>query len=89
MIVTVSVATNLPSETLQILIVLDASEDSEDNVMDKENALLASGVGSGETQVTGRIVTIIRRKWRQYCGIIKKNDFLDVCTLVQFVHLIY
>ncbi|MCL4130362.1 UNVERIFIED_CONTAM: hypothetical protein GTU68_040344, partial [Idotea baltica] len=56
----------------------DDEGDNERQAMAKEEAILASGVGDGEKQPTGRVVGVIRRKWRQYCGIIKKSDITQV-----------
>ncbi|XP_069960706.1 exosome complex exonuclease RRP44-like [Cherax quadricarinatus] len=52
-------------------------EDADETTLKEEQALLASGRGEGERQPTGCVVGIIRRKWRQYCGIIKKNEITD------------
>ncbi|XP_076065936.1 exosome complex exonuclease RRP44-like protein Dis3 [Oratosquilla oratoria] len=50
---------------------------AEVNELEKEKAMLEEGQGSGEKQPTGRVVGVIRRKWRQYCGIIKRNEITD------------
>lgn len=42
----------------------------EDDVDEK---ILKESVGKKEKQPTGKIVGIIKRKWRQYCGIIQPN----------------
>lgn len=34
-----------------------------------------------EKQPTGRVVGIIRRKWRQYCGILQVNPVKGVSNL--------
>ncbi|XP_071531275.1 exosome complex exonuclease RRP44 [Panulirus ornatus] len=52
-------------------------EDGDEATLKEEQALLASGCGKGERQPTGCVVGIIRRKWRQYCGIIKKNEITE------------
>ncbi|KAG0716047.1 Exosome complex exonuclease RRP44 [Chionoecetes opilio] len=57
--------------------VFPGKDDGDEEAIRKEDDLLASGQGEGELQPTGRIVGIIRRKWRQYCGIIKKNDIAE------------
>ena len=66
-----------PSE---IVLEEGAEEDdiADDAVVDgktaKELAMLKSNVGKdAERQPTAKIVGIIRRKWRQYCGILKPN----------------
>ena len=53
-------------------------DEADDEAIKKEDDLLASGQGEGELQPTGHVVGIIRRKWRQYCGIIKKNEITEV-----------
>ncbi|XP_063864505.1 exosome complex exonuclease RRP44-like [Scylla paramamosain] len=52
-------------------------EEADEEAIKKEDDLLAAGQGEGELQPTGRVVGIIRRKWRQYCGIIKKNEITE------------
>ncbi|MPC15533.1 Exosome complex exonuclease RRP44 [Portunus trituberculatus] len=52
-------------------------EEADEDAIKKEDDLLAAGQGEGELQPTGRVVGIIRRKWRQYCGIIKKNEITE------------
>ncbi|XP_042873183.1 exosome complex exonuclease RRP44-like [Penaeus japonicus] len=52
-------------------------EGADEASLKQELALLASGKGDGERQPTGCVVGIIRRKWRQYCGILKKSDFAE------------
>ena len=44
-------------------------EEDEDEKMFKESASK-----NKEKQPTGKIVGIIKRKWRQYCGILKPNE---------------
>lgn len=53
-------------------------DEADEDAIKKEQDLLASGQGEGDLQPTGRVVGIIRRKWRQYCGIIKKNEITEV-----------
>lgn len=45
--------------------------------IDKEEALLKSSRKGSDRQPTGRIVGIIRRKWRQYCGILLPSVLSD------------
>ncbi|KAK7024218.1 exosome catalytic subunit dis3 [Halocaridina rubra] len=52
-------------------------ENADEQMLKKEQALLVAGKGDGECQPTGCVVGIVRRKWRQYCGIIKKNDITE------------
>lgn len=61
-----------PSE----IVLEDTSEDPSDDAIDsKEEAekLVQTSANQKEKQPTGRIVGIIKRKWRQYCGIIQPN----------------
>ena len=52
-------------------IVLEDQDDLDPgDEIDKEEALLKSSRKGVDLQPTGRIVGIIRRKWRQYCGIL-------------------
>ncbi|KAG7165259.1 Exosome complex exonuclease RRP44-like 1, partial [Homarus americanus] len=55
----------------------DCEDDADETTLKEEQDLLASGRGEGERQPTGCVVGIIRRKWRQYCGIIKKNEITE------------
>ncbi|KAK4310588.1 hypothetical protein Pmani_017844 [Petrolisthes manimaculis] len=52
-------------------------EGDDENTLTEEQKLLASGRGKGERQPTARVVGIMKRKWRQYCGIIKKNEITE------------
>ncbi|XP_064084858.1 exosome complex exonuclease RRP44-like [Macrobrachium nipponense] len=52
-------------------------EKADEEAMKKEQELLAAGKGDGECQPTGCVVGVIRRKWRQFCGIIRKNEITD------------
>lgn len=61
-----------PSE----VVLEDKGADPEDDSIevDKEaEKLMKTSRSSKDIQRTGRIVGIIKRKWRQYCGIIKPN----------------
>lgn len=40
-------------------------------VIEKENQLLSGTVSKEARKPTGKIVGIIKRKWRQYCGILQ------------------
>ncbi|CAL4156656.1 unnamed protein product, partial [Meganyctiphanes norvegica] len=52
----------------------NSEEDGDEEDLKKEKEMLEKGKGKGDAQPTGKVVGIIRRKWRQYCGIVKKND---------------
>ncbi|XP_057366442.1 exosome complex exonuclease RRP44-like [Daphnia carinata] len=52
-------------------IVLEDQEDQDPgDQIEKEEALLTNSAKGKDRQPTGKIVGIIRRKWRQYCGIL-------------------
>lgn len=50
----------------------DPIDDSIDKLDEAEN-LLKKSANAKEKERTGKIVGIIKRKWRQYCGIIRPN----------------
>lgn len=57
-------------------IVLEDKADPSDDVLDEEDEsekLLIANTNQKERQPTGKVVGIIKRKWRQYCGIIQPN----------------
>ena len=43
---------------------------TQGDVVESEEALFGDSRKSKERQPTGRVVGIVRRKWRQYCGIL-------------------
>jgi len=43
------------------------------DTLDKDNKLIEKAVKSKDVQSTGRVVGIVRRKWRQYCGMLQPN----------------
>ncbi|XP_023247144.1 exosome complex exonuclease RRP44 [Copidosoma floridanum] len=56
------------------IILQDETEDDPGDVIDDEKILAeAKPVVAQEKQPTGKIVGIIRRKWRQYCGILQRS----------------
>jgi len=63
-----------PSE----IVLEDKSDDpTDDNVLEaeEENERILQESGSKKEKTpTGKIVGIIKRKWRQYCGILKPNE---------------
>ena len=64
-------------------VIIDQEKEQEDKVddgesEDKEKELLSMGKSEGNKQQTGQIVGIVKRKWRQYCGIIRKNEIAEV-----------
>ncbi|KAL7049702.1 hypothetical protein ACKWTF_003826 [Chironomus riparius] len=48
--------------------------DENVEVNEDEKILKESASNKKEKQTTGRIIGIIKRKWRQYCGILKPNE---------------
>lgn len=61
-----------PSE----VVLEDKAEDPTDDAIDNEDEaekFLQINANKKEKAPTGRIVGIIRRKWRQYCGIVQPN----------------
>lgn len=53
-------------------IILQDDQDDPGDVLDEEAATTAP-TSDVERQPTGKIVGIIRRKWRQYCGILQPS----------------
>lgn len=53
-----------------------AKNPADDSIDDeeKDEKFIAQSAGNKERQPTGKIVGIIKRKWRQYCGIIEPNN---------------
>jgi exosome complex exonuclease DIS3/RRP44 len=52
-----------------------------EDVLEGENAILKSKEEKVDRLPTGHIVGIIRRKWRQYCGILQKNPIEGVSSV--------
>lgn len=51
-------------------------ETAVEDVLNKENELKNASVGKDkDVRPTGRVVGIIRRRWRQYCGILQPGSF--------------
>lgn len=61
------------------IILQDEAEDDPGDVLDDEKILAENkSVDPVERTPTGRIVGIIRRKWRQYCGILQRSALKEV-----------
>lgn len=61
------------------MILQDETEDDPGDVVDDEKILSENkSVATIEKQPTGKIVGIIRRKWRQYCGILQQSALKEV-----------
>lgn len=56
-------------------------EDEEDDIKKEEEILKNWTTNKVEKKPTGMIVGIIRRKWRQYCGILQPNALEGVKML--------
>ncbi|XP_066249115.1 exosome complex exonuclease RRP44 [Euwallacea similis] len=51
-----------------------ASDETIEDVEEKERVLKNIKVHKSEIKPTGRVVGIVRRKWKQYCGILQGNS---------------
>lgn len=51
----------------------DGDDEEDEKILNKQSLLKTQ-----EKIPTGKIVGIIRRKWRQYCGILQPNAIKDV-----------
>lgn len=58
-----------PSE----IVLEDKTVDDTTEEQDETEKILQENVNKKEKQPTGKVVGIIKRKWRQYCGIIQPN----------------
>jgi len=58
----------------------ESQEDKEKKLLSpsKDTGSKTSRKGVVEKQPTAIVVGIIRRKWRQYCGIIRRSEFTMV-----------
>jgi exosome complex exonuclease DIS3/RRP44 len=64
------------------IILQDETEDDPGDVIDDEKILGENRKTASVAKTpTGRIVGIIRRKWRQYCGILQRNALKDVNSI--------
>merc|ERR1719228_381193 len=54
------------------VVLIDEGFDPGDT-LEKDNKKLKEAVKSKDVQCTGKVVGIIRRKWRQYCGMLQPN----------------
>ena len=64
-------------------IVLEDKADDPGDQLEEETVLLkvAKPVDKSDDEITptGKVVGIIRRKWRQYCGILMRSKFPGAC----------
>lgn len=58
----------MPSE-----IILQDEQDDPGDVLEEVKLVSTENVPASERTPTGKIIGIIRRKWRQYCGILQVN----------------
>uniref|UniRef100_A0A336KCD1 Protein DIS3 homolog n=1 Tax=Culicoides sonorensis TaxID=179676 RepID=A0A336KCD1_CULSO len=56
------------------LVLQDDEDNTEESINEEEPELLLKNLKTTEKQPTGVVVGIIRRKWRQYCGILLKSQ---------------
>lgn len=64
-------------------------EDAEDpgDVLDEENDIIVQKpLKPIERTPTGKIVGIIRRKWRQYCGILQPSAIKEVNLFISYIN---
>lgn len=60
------------------LVLEDEGEDGGADLTQAEKAVKLAQRTHEDVRPTGRIVAIVRRKWRQYCGIIQPNSVAGV-----------
>lgn len=62
----------------------DDADDADDVTKDEKVLAKASSLKTKEKVPTGKIVGIIRRKWRQYCGILQPSPIkgVRICHIV-------
>lgn len=77
------------------LVLQDEGDEDPGDVLDEENELIVKkSTNQVEGTPTGKIVGIIRRKWRQYCGILQPSPIKGVisqfnCEAVQLNGVYY
>lgn len=69
----------------QAEVVLEDDGYDPGDTLDHDKDVIESAVKAKEVQPTGRIVGIIRRKWRQYCGMLQENPSGSNATVHIFV----
>ena len=69
------------------IVLQDETEDDPGDVLDDENILKEQVPTAAVEKIpTGKIVGIIRRKWRQYCGILQPSAIKEVIYINLFLH---
>jgi len=67
------------SSPSEIVLEDEENTDAGDNAEDEEKALRKQSSSKMQEKIpTGKIVGIIRRKWRQYCGILQPSAIKTV-----------
>lgn len=56
------------------MVLQDDYDNADDTINEEEQELLSNNMKMTEKQPTGIVVGIIKRKWRQYCGILLKSS---------------
>jgi len=54
-------------------VVLEDKDYDPGDTLDHDNEVLEQAIKGKDIQTTGRVVGVIRRKWRQYCGMLQEN----------------
>lgn len=63
------------SSPSEIMLEDDADDSIAETIEDDEDEkILKQSLGKKDKQPTGKVIGIIKRKWRQYCGIIRPNE---------------
>ena len=62
------------------VVLVDDGYDPGDT-LDSDKKKLDDAVKSKDVQCSGRVVGIIRRKWRQYCGMLQPNPVKGATSL--------
>lgn len=62
------------------------ADDADDASEDEKVLAKASSLKTKEKVPTGKIVGIIRRKWRQYCGILQPSPIKGVRVCHTIIH---
>merc|ERR1719495_2684172 len=54
-------------------VVLEDTGFDPGDTLDKDKQMIKNSAKSKDIQRSGRVVGIVRRKWRQYCGMLQSN----------------
>lgn len=62
------------------IVLQDETEDDPGDVLEDDKIFDENkNVAAVEKTPTGKVVGIIKRKWRQYCGILQRSALKEVC----------